>query len=131
MNEIIRLQSRMDRRSGHNAWNDLKKETERKICFCLARAKIKRVRRIDFFVYKWHCAKPKRGGLPDKSNIAGGGRKVIEDALVNYGAIANDGWKEIGDWKDEFWVTDHWGVIVEMHSEDSQGKIGFEEKEKK
>lgn len=125
MNEIIRLQSRMDRRTGHNEWNDLKKAIERKICFCLARAKVKRVERIDFFIYKWRC--PDR--RTDKSNVSSGGRKVFEDALVKYGMIRNDGWKEIGNWQDEFEVTDNYGVTVEMHSEDSQGEIDFKKRQ--
>ena len=41
----------------------------------------------------------------DKSNVAGGGRKFIEDSLQKAGIIPNDGWKEIGDWNDR-WLVD-------------------------
>lgn len=111
----------MDRRTGHNEWNNLKSEIERKICFCLKGAGIKAVRRIDHFVYRWQC--PDRRF--NKSNIAAGGRKVIEDALVTYGAIPNDGWSEIGDWNDKFDHPVPWGVIVEMYSDDSQGEMAW------
>lgn len=125
LNEIITLQSRMHKRTGHNEWNDLKQEVERRICFCLKGAGVRAVRRVDHFIYRWQC----RDRRCDKSNIAAGGRKVFEDALVAYGAIPNDGWNEIGDWDDKFDHPAPWGVTIEMHSEDSQGEIGFEEKQ--
>ena len=118
LNEIIRLQSRMDRRTGHNEWNNLKAKVEHNICFCLKGAGIRPMERIDHIVYTWHCAKARNGAIPDKSNIAAGGRKVIEDALVAYGAIPNDGWKEIGSWQDDFEIAEFWSVTVEMRVDD-------------
>ena len=38
----------------------------------------------------------------DKDNIAGYFHKVFQDALVQAGCIANDGWHEIKGWSDNF-----------------------------
>jgi len=40
----------------------------------------------------------------DKDNIAGGGTKIILDALVEANIIKNDGWKNIGSITHHFWV---------------------------
>ena len=40
----------------------------------------------------------------DKDNIAAFGRKVIQDALVQMGALRNDGWGGIAGFMDEFAV---------------------------
>ena len=41
--------------------------------------------------YKWYEKDTRR----DLDNISSMGRKIIQDALVATGAIANDGWKQI------------------------------------
>lgn len=41
----------------------------------------------------------------DKRNIAGGATKVIDDALVEAGYIKNDGWSEVLDYRDYFYVA--------------------------
>ena len=38
----------------------------------------------------------------DKDNISGGGRKIIQDALVRMKALKNDGWGNIDGFSDEF-----------------------------
>ena len=40
----------------------------------------------------------------DKDNISGGGRKIIQDALVRMKALKNDGWGNIDGFSDEFAV---------------------------
>ena len=40
----------------------------------------------------------------DPDNIAGI-KKIILDALVYFGAIKNDGWKQVAGWADEFTVS--------------------------
>ena len=40
----------------------------------------------------------------DKDNISSFGRKVIQDALVEMGALQNDGWNNIHSFSDEFTV---------------------------
>lgn len=40
----------------------------------------------------------------DKDNISGFGRKVIQDALVQLGALKNDGWGNIAGFSDRFAV---------------------------
>lgn len=51
-------------------------------------------------VYCWHEENQRR----DKDNISSFGRKVIQDALVKGGWLANDGWKNIEDFEDRFFV---------------------------
>ncbi len=51
-----------------------------------------------FMHYVWFEPSKRR----DKDNIAAGGRKVIQDALVSAGYLKNDGWAEIIGFSDEF-----------------------------
>lgn len=51
-------------------------------------------------VYGWYEENQRR----DKDNISSFGRKVIQDALVKGGWLANDGWKNIEDFEDRFFV---------------------------
>lgn len=48
--------------------------------------------------YTWIEPNRKR----DKDNIAAGGRKIIQDALVSAGYLKNDGWNDIVGFSDEF-----------------------------
>ena len=52
------------------------------------------------FIFTYYC-KDKR---KDKDNIAAGAKKVIFDALVKSGVMANDGWGEVGNWQEVFLV---------------------------
>lgn len=51
-------------------------------------------------VYRWYEQTQRR----DKDNISSFGRKVIQDALVKGGWLANDGWRNIEDFEDRFYV---------------------------
>lgn len=51
-------------------------------------------------VYRWYEQTQRR----DKDNISSFGRKVIQDALVKGGWLANDGWRNIEDFEDRFFV---------------------------
>lgn len=51
--------------------------------------------------YHWYEPNRRR----DLDNIAGFGHKVIQDALVECGVLANDGWKEVCGFTDTFSVT--------------------------
>lgn len=53
-----------------------------------------------FMHYVWFEPNKKR----DKDNISGGGRKIIQDALVSAGYLKNDGWSDIIGFSDEFQV---------------------------
>ena len=51
----------------------------------------------------------------DKDNISSGGRKIIQDALVRCGVLADDGWPEISGFSDAFGVDKgHPRVEVEI-----------------
>lgn len=50
--------------------------------------------------YVWYEPNRRR----DKDNICGGGRKIIQDALVTGGYLRNDGWNEIAGFSDDFCV---------------------------
>jgi hypothetical protein len=60
--------------------------------------------------YRWVELNRKR----DPSNIAAGGRKVIEDGLVEAGVLPNDGWKQIAGFSDTFEVGPKPGVEVTL-----------------
>ena len=51
-----------------------------------------------FIDYLWQEPNRRR----DPSNIAAGGRKFIEDALVRAGILRGDGWRFIGGFTDRF-----------------------------
>lgn len=40
----------------------------------------------------------------DKDNISSFGRKVIQDSLVQYGVLKDDGWKHVVGFSDRFEV---------------------------
>ena len=50
--------------------------------------------------YKWY----ERNRRRDLDNISSFGRKVIQDALVTAGVLADDGWKHIKSFADSFYV---------------------------
>ncbi len=51
----------------------------------------------------------------DKDNVSGYGRKIIQDALVTAGVLANDGWAEIDSFSDKFAVdAKNPRIIVEI-----------------
>ena len=51
-------------------------------------------------LYRWYEPNRKR----DLDNISSYGRKIIQDSLVNCKVLANDGWKEIVGFSDEFYI---------------------------
>lgn len=96
LNEYI-LASNSDRHRG----NRLKKETEEIITGYimqqLRKVKIEKPVRID---YSWYEPTKKR----DLDNISSFGRKCIQDALVRFGVLHNDGWKQIIGFSDLFYI---------------------------
>lgn len=50
--------------------------------------------------YRWYEKNKRR----DLDNISSFGRKVIQDALVQAHTLENDGWKNIIQFSDEFYV---------------------------
>lgn len=87
----------------------LKKDTETFICYCIKQ----QLRGVRFekpvkIAFLWFEKNRRR----DKDNIAFA-KKFVQDALVNSGVLANDGWKEIAGFKDEFFV-DSENVRVEV-----------------
>lgn len=96
LNEIIAE----DRRNPH-AGAKLKKEAQYLVELS-ARKSLKRWKATGpvWMTYTWY----ERDRRRDKSNIAAGGRKIIEDALVKQGYLKNDGWNEIAGFSDEFRV---------------------------
>lgn len=51
------------------------------------------------FKFDWYVENKKT----DKDNIAFQ-RKFIFDGFIKAGLLKNDGWKEIGDWEDNFFI---------------------------
>lgn len=61
--------------------------------------------------FKWHCTDMRRN--PDNIAFA---KKFIIDGMVKAGFIENDGWKQIGQLRDEFYVAESDYVIVDIMS---------------
>jgi Holliday junction resolvase RusA-like endonuclease len=96
LNDIIRE----DRRNRH-AGAKLKKEAEYAVTLC-AKKSLKRWRPAGpvFMHYVWYEPNKRR----DKDNVAAGGRKIVQDALVKAGYLKGDGWRDIAGFSDEFRV---------------------------
>lgn len=77
-----------------------------------------RIRQPVRMLYRWFESSRRR----DKSNVCAYGRKVIEDALVGAGVLANDGWGEIDGFVDRFFVDgEHPRVEVFLCTADEPG----------
>ena len=59
-----------------------------------------RISKPVYMTYRWYEPNRKR----DLDNISSFGRKVIQDALVESGVLADDGCKHIKGFSDEFYV---------------------------
>ena len=88
-------------RRNYHAGAKLKKEAQY-VVEVSARKSLKRWKASGpvFMHYVWFEPNKKR----DKDNISGGGRKIIQDALVSAGYLKNDGWSDIIGFSDEFQV---------------------------
>lgn len=88
-------------RRNYHAGAKMKKEAQYIVEVC-ARKTLKRWKATGpvFMHYVWFEPNKKR----DKDNISGGGRKIIQDALVSAGYLKNDGWHDIIGFSDEFAV---------------------------
>lgn len=88
-------------RRNYHAGAKLKKEAQFLVVMA-ARKSLKRWRPEGpvYMTYRWFEPNKKR----DMDNIAAGGRKIIQDALVEAGVLKNDGWNDIAGFRDEFYV---------------------------
>ncbi len=97
MNELI---AKSKGRGGFYNYNALKKKYETMIALCIKKCGLKPMGLDVYFTFYFYELNKKR----NKDNIAGGGRKLIFDALVETKIIKNDGWDEINGWEDVFFV---------------------------
>lgn len=90
-------------RSGRqwSAYAEQKRDWEEGIVVAILNAKIIPSPGLVFIRYVWFEPNRRR----DPSNIAAGGRKLIEDALVRIGILRNDGWRSITGFSDHFATT--------------------------
>lgn len=88
-------------RRNYHAGAKLKKEAQF-LVVTAARKGLKRWRPAGpvWMTYRWFEPNQRR----DKDNISAGGRKIIQDALVEAGVLKNDGWREIRGFTDEFYI---------------------------
>src|SRR3990167_2386362 len=97
LNTIIAL--RGQRNHGY-AYGRKKKEIQEAIGWELKAQKKPKFKQPQDFIFHWYCKNKKK----DKDNISSGGRKLLFDTMVAINWLKNDGWNEIGDWEDEFYV---------------------------
>ena len=94
MNEFI-FASNRNRHAGNKIKQDNEEIVTGYIVQQLRRVKIVKPVRIDYY---WYEPNKKR----DLDNVSSFGRKCIQDALVKFGVLHNDGWKQIVGFSDSF-----------------------------
>lgn len=95
---------------GRWAYGKTKKEWTEHIAWLAKAARLPAFTRARFD-FLWVERDKKRN--PD--NIAGGGKKVVFDGLVEAKVLPNDGWKQIAKWSDDFEVdAKRPGVLVTL-----------------
>lgn len=81
--------------------SELKKKNQNKVlCEIYEQLGCLRIRNPVRMRYRWYEKDRRR----DLDNISSFGRKVIQDALVQAHILQNDGWNEIIEFSDEFYV---------------------------
>lgn len=79
----------------------MKRDAQDWVILCVKKAmRGVHIQRPVYIRYYWHEPNRRR----DKSNVSGYGRKVIEDALVEAGVLADDGWDEIEGFEDRYFL---------------------------
>lgn len=79
----------------------MKRKNEAKvIAAILEQLKRLRIKKPVYMVYDWYEPNKRR----DLDNISSFGRKVIQDALVETKALANDSWRDIVGFQDNFYI---------------------------
>ena len=93
---------------------EMKRQSQKDVGWCIRAARLLPYRgavRIHYTFYEM----PNRGKMRDKSNIAGFGVKVIEDALQELGIIKNDNWEYMAGYGCDFFkVTENPRIEVEI-----------------
>lgn len=79
----------------------MKKDAEKLIMHSLHSLRKIRITKPVYIAYRWYEPDRRR----DKDNISSFGRKVIQDALVKAHVLINDGWAQIADFEDQFFIS--------------------------
>lgn len=77
---------------------EMKRREQKRVVLALKCARLPRLNTPIWINYRYFEKDRRR----DKDNIAGFAHKVIQDALVEVGALKNDGWADISGWTDSF-----------------------------
>jgi hypothetical protein len=83
----------------YHKYAKIKREWGDKIAGAIYDARLEPMARA-YLLFEWR----ERNRRRDPDNLAGGGRKLILDALVACGILPDDGWDEVGGWRDGFTV---------------------------
>lgn len=79
----------------------MKRKNEAKVITAiLEQLKRLRIKKPVYMVYDWYEPNKRR----DLDNISSFGRKVIQDALVETKVLANDSWRDIVGFQDNFYI---------------------------
>ncbi len=114
LNEIIAAAKVHDRQRGSwNKYAELKKRYERDLVILIKAAKLQPVQRAKF-TFAWR----ERSTHRDPDNVAGGGQKIVLDALVAATILEDDGWQQVHSILHLFVVSPsrEAGVTVEIES---------------
>jgi hypothetical protein len=104
LNDLLEARMKQGRAAAqHRRWNaytDLKRKWEKAISTAVKAAHPPKFKSLVDLSFHW----VERDRRRDKDNVAGGGKKLLLDSLVECGVIPGDGWKWIGNFIDEFSV---------------------------
>lgn len=99
-------------RKGYRVGNAMKRDATDTAMWCIRAAGLSPMERADIR-FTWVEPNMRR----DKDNIRFAA-KFILDALVRAGVLANDGWKQVGDMSDTYYVNkENPRIVVELEGE--------------
>ena len=99
-------------RSNSRAGGRMKRDATEDVMWCIKAAHLKPMKRADIR-FTWIEPNMRR----DKDNIRAGA-KFILDALVKAGVLENDGWNQVGELSDSYFVNkSNPRIVVELEGE--------------
>lgn len=87
-------------RTNHYVGAQMKKQAQAYVSRYIMAQRLKPMSKPVVISYTWYEANKRR----DHDNVSGFGHKVINDALVKAGVLADDGWAEVVGYADAFAV---------------------------
>lgn len=101
-------------RSGYHAANNMKKQCQAQIASAARCARLRRIKKPVYICYTFFEKNRRR----DKDNVSATAHKFVQDALVQAGILAGDGWQHVTGFRDDFEVDSrNPRILVELIEE--------------